>query len=384
MSKMKKFMSALTAMTLTTVSAVSMVASAMSVSDILYEDKTVGYYNVRLYSDHCEILSCTDNTLTEAVIPDYIEGLPVTNVAAKLFMDFDNLTSVDFGSKSKSFDGAMFVNCDALTEITFPEWVSSIPGNMFNGCSNLKKVVMTCDAEDFQSINAFAFFDCTSLETVIIPDDGVTIGRNISDTGAFAFYNCDSLETISIPLTKTNMLYGYQFAECDNLKEISFGIGDDISSAERYIEIMYLDYNNSAFSNCTNLTSITCNGVEIEFNTEFVDLTDEYRYMLESNEAYLTSKPTTETTEAETTEKVEALLTGDANCDGVVNMADAVTVLLFASKDEIDFSVYGEQFNVDLSEIAYANADVHETGNGVNASDVFVIQQYATGVIESL
>ena len=52
--------------------------------------------------------------------------------------------------------------------------------------------------------------------------------------------------------------------------------------------------------------------------------------------------------------------------------------------DEIDFSVYGEQFNVDLSEIAYANADVHETGNGVNASDAFVIQQYATGVIKSL
>lgn len=384
MSKMKKFMSALTTMTLTTVSAVSMVANAMSVSDILYEEKTVGYYNVHLFSDHCRILSCTDNTLTEAVIPDYIEGVPVTEVDSKLFMDFDNLTSVDFGSKSKSFDGAMFVNCDALTEITFPEWVRSIPGNMFNGCSNLKKVVMTCDAEDFQSIGGFAFFDCTSLETVIIPDDGVTIGRNISDTGAFAFYNCDSLETISIPLTKTSMLYGYQFAECDNLKEISFGIGDDISSAERYIDGMNLDYNNSAFSNCTNLTSITCNGVEIEFNTEFVELTDEYRYIWESNEVYLTSKPTTETTEAETTEKVEALLIGDANCDGIVNMADSVTVLLFASKDEIDFSVYGEQFNVDLSEIAYANADVHETGNGVNATDAYMIQQYATGVIESL
>ena len=383
MSKMRKMMSFLSATTLTAVSIVSTVAGALSVSDIHYHDKTVGYYNVRLYSDHCEILSCTDNTLTEAVIPDYIEGVPVTEVDSKLFMDFDNLTSVDFGSNRKSLNEAMFAYCDALTEITFPEWVTLIPGNMFNGCSNLKEVIITCDAEDFLSIGSCSFFNCTSLETVVIPDDGVIIGRNISHLNSFAFYNCDSLETISIPLNQTNMLYGYQFAECDNLKEISFGIGDDISDAEFFIDRMHLDYNNSAFSNCTNLTSVTCNGVEIEFSKEFVELTDEYRYIFESNESWLTTEPT-ETTEAETIEKEEKLLVGDANCDGFTNMADAVTVLLFACKDEIDFSVYGEQFNVDLSEIAYANADVHETGNGVNASDAFMIQQFATGVIDTL
>lgn len=387
MSKMKKFMSALTAMTLTTVSAVSMVASAMSVSDILYEDKIVGYYNVRLYSDHCEILSCTDNTLTEVVIPDYIEGVPVTYVKYKLFMDFDNLTSVDFGSNRKILGNSMFAFCDALTEITFPEWVTRIEHAMFYDCSNLQKVVFTYKPESVKDdrnnafdVGSYAFYNCVSLEEVITPVLEESVG-SLGQIWQYAFYNCDSLESITLP-KRTYITGAYEFAECDNLKSVSFNYQESGFKLESGESNFLTD--RAAFSNCTNLTSVTCEGVEVEFSTEFVEPDSGFYYYIENAKSWITSEPTTETTEAETIEKVEALLTGDANCDGIVNMADAVTVLLFASKDEIDFSVYGEQFNVDLSEIAYANADVHETGNGVNASDAFVIQQYATGVIKSL
>lgn len=70
---------------------------------------------------------------------------------------------------------------------------------------------------------------------------------------------------------------------------------------------------------------------------------------------------------------IESKVSGDSNNDGEVSIADAVAVLAYVSNAEInDFTVQ-----------AFSNADVHDTGNGVNASDALMIQQYATGVIES-
>lgn len=62
---------------------------------------------------------------------------------------------------------------------------------------------------------------------------------------------------------------------------------------------------------------------------------------------------------------------GDANCDGVVAVADAVAVAANVSDSEKNF----------ISEQGRINADVHMTGNDLNASDALMIQQYATGII---
>lgn len=63
---------------------------------------------------------------------------------------------------------------------------------------------------------------------------------------------------------------------------------------------------------------------------------------------------------------------GDANEDGEVSISDAVCVTAHV--------VNGTEYP--LSETAKSNADVHSRGNGINASDAFAIQQYATGIIE--
>lgn len=65
---------------------------------------------------------------------------------------------------------------------------------------------------------------------------------------------------------------------------------------------------------------------------------------------------------------------GDANCDGTVNVSDAVAVTAFVSNSTKNtLSAQGE-----------INADVHENGNGLNATDAYAIQQYATSIIETL
>ena len=149
MSKMKKMMSFLTALTLTAISTVSTVAGATDNSHLYWnrETKNVGIYTVGFFSnsltgeEYCVIESCNDNTLTELVIPDEIDGIKVKQIYAGAFKNFDNLVSIDFGNY-KSLCGNMFEDCDALVEVTLPEWLSSIPESMFKECSNLKKIEM--------------------------------------------------------------------------------------------------------------------------------------------------------------------------------------------------------------------------------------------------
>lgn len=65
---------------------------------------------------------------------------------------------------------------------------------------------------------------------------------------------------------------------------------------------------------------------------------------------------------------------GDANTDCSINVSDVVAVLANVANSKTN----------PLEELSITNGDVHEKGNGLNSSDAFMIQQYVTGVIESL
>ena len=76
-------------------------------------------------------------------------------------------------------------------------------------------------------------------------------------------------------------------------------------------------------------------------------------------------KPTTEPTTEPTTKPTQSdIVYGDANCDGKVDISDAVLVKCYL----INSKKYS------LTESGLANADVQGTGNGVNAQDAVVIK----------
>ena len=68
------------------------------------------------------------------------------------------------------------------------------------------------------------------------------------------------------------------------------------------------------------------------------------------------------------------ILWGDANCDGQVNMADAVFVMQCVSNpDKYKLTSKGEK-----------NADVNENGNGITNKDALAIQKYKLNLISAL
>ncbi|MDY4414483.1 MAG: glycoside hydrolase family 9 protein [Ruminococcus sp.] len=75
-----------------------------------------------------------------------------------------------------------------------------------------------------------------------------------------------------------------------------------------------------------------------------------------------------------TTESSSEILWGDANADGSIDVADAVAVA----------SYVGDSKTNTLTAQGLVNADVHSNGNGINANDALVIQQYLSNAITKL
>lgn len=87
-----------------------------------------------------------------------------------------------------------------------------------------------------------------------------------------------------------------------------------------------------------------------------------------------TSPITTATKPATTTTAAEEVIYGDANCDGNVDISDAVMVKCYL--------INNKKFT--LSKQGLLNSDVQGSGNGVNAQDAVTIQKYVIKSITKL
>jgi hypothetical protein len=126
-----------------------------------------------------------------------------------------------------------FYGCSSLTSITIPQGVTSIGNYAFEGCSSLTSITIP---EGVTSIGNCAFQDCSSLTSIHIPDGVTSIGGG-------AFDGCSYLTSISIPEGVTS-IENYTFEDCSSLTSIT--IPEGVTSIGDF-----------AFYDCGSLTSIT-------------------------------------------------------------------------------------------------------------------------------
>lgn len=85
-----------------------------------------------------------------------------------------------------------------------------------------------------------------------------------------------------------------------------------------------------------------------------------------------TTVPNITTTTVQTTES--SIIWGDANDDGIVDVADVVSIASYVGNPEAN----------KLTENGLKNADVHGNGNGIDATDALTIQQYLAKILIKL
>ena len=234
-------------------------------------------------------------------IPSTYNGKAVSTIAAYAFQNCSNIKVVSIPDSIKRIENYAFYYCTALTRITFqqgselisigesafyncynlkaitiPANIKTIGSGAFNACSSLHDVYYLGDVagwcsisfgiggnfatahplnakgnlyiggelvvdlvipEGITSIPAYAFYQCTSIQSVTIPASVKTIGE-------YAFYGCTSNKNVTLADgSRLACIYSYAFSENKLLTTITL-------PASCY------NISNGVFGNCINLESI--------------------------------------------------------------------------------------------------------------------------------
>lgn len=155
----------------------------------------------------CCVSGMGDCTDTDVVIPTYsTDGDLVIKVGDGAFCN-TNITSVYIPASVETI-GDAFEKCTELVSVDFADEsaLTVIASFAFWECSSLESIVIP---EGATHIGDYAFFNCASLKSVVIPTSVISIGNE-------TFKKCASLESIIIPAGVQNIASA-AFADCDNL-----------------------------------------------------------------------------------------------------------------------------------------------------------------------
>ncbi len=188
----------------------------------------------------------------------YTPNNPLSNGKAILKMNGEEITNIteDMLEGVTSISSYAFYEYTSLESIILPSSVTSIGLSAFRDCTNLQSITIPSSV---QSIGLYAFSDCTNLSEVTIEEGvqsigssafsgcinlkKVTIEEGVTSIGSYAFYDCTSLQSITIP-SSVQSIGSYAFSGCTNLSDVR-------------IEEGVTSIGDSTFYKCTSLQSIT-------------------------------------------------------------------------------------------------------------------------------
>ncbi len=149
-----------------------------------FKTKTVSDedFTYRVYTDHVT-LENKKSTRRDIVIPDTVEGLPVTGIERNAFNGTKYTQSVQLPSGLVNIRYCSFYKANQITELRIPASVRVIDMSAFSTCEKLMRVQIE---EGCRHLGYRAFGNCRNLTDIWIP-------ATVRQIGSEAFLNCSKL-----------------------------------------------------------------------------------------------------------------------------------------------------------------------------------------------
>lgn len=256
------------------------------------ENKVFEEYTYNVIDEEVVIIDVQTTISGNVVIPESIQGYPVTGIAENSFDGCNRIVTLKIPSKVSIIDEASFEECTDLREFTVaptnknycarkgvlfnkdrttlvcypagktdttyavPDGVTRIDPAAFGWTAALESVTI---ADGMKTLCDKAFYTCTALKQVVF-------GTGLTEIGVEAFAGCRALEVVTIPNSVTTLGRG-AFSNCSNLAKVTFGRGLTSISGAAFLNCVTLksvaipdnvtSIVSSAFSGCTGLETIT-------------------------------------------------------------------------------------------------------------------------------
>ncbi|MGB0744991.1 MAG: leucine-rich repeat protein, partial [Opitutales bacterium] len=298
-------------------------------SSMLAQAETLKYYGSFAFYNRGSYVEIVENQginhYGDLVIPDSIEGLPVTRIGDAAFKDqtietvvipdsvrfigddafyrCEELTSVYLSKNLSEIGDRAFYDCEGLMQLSLPASLRIMGSAAFRYCSNLSSIPLPDGLHSMgdyvfantaitslevpmsiDRIPAFAYSG-TSLSEIAIPSHVVEIGEhafsscqqvrsldlgtNVSRIGEYAFSGCHSLSAVVIPDNVKHLGSG-SFNNCERLAGVIMEgpvpdyVGSSIFSRHNGLPNLYYHSAHSGFLAYANMPWQTYNSTPIQ------------------------------------------------------------------------------------------------------------------------
>lgn len=179
-----------------------------------------------------------DSLPDEVVVPDKLGGIPVTYIGSNAFSE-TKVKSIVLPDTVDTIDSFAFADCSDLTTIKFPKNPLSVAyEGAFKNCKAVTDI-------SIRRVYESAFEGCRNLRTVTIPKEGFTTFVELSSR---SFKDCTSLEEVTIDGPLHSLTIGsFSFEGCTSLQAV-------------HINASEMSLGKFAFSDCRKLSDIAFKG----------------------------------------------------------------------------------------------------------------------------
>lgn len=170
----------------------------------------------------------------------------VTKIFDLAFFCAAKLVAIELNEGLETIGSQSFYNCSSIESIILPSTMKDVGQHAFDGCKSLVNVQLN---EGLEKIGSQAFGFCKSLTSIIFPSTvrcidyrafgvceklaRVTLNEGLENIAEFSFQNCDLLTSITIPTT-VKVLHRAAFYQCKKLANVQLNEGLEIIESETF------------------------------------------------------------------------------------------------------------------------------------------------------